>query len=69
VPPVTGNATQAFKRITISNRGSGDITLTDYNTGAHEIYDTAPTSSTTIAAGVSWILENDGTYWRVIAKY
>jgi hypothetical protein len=60
LPAVTGN-TDVF--YFIKNRGSGDITLN--RAGSDEIYTTSAVTSTTISAGASIRLWNDGTYWIV----
>lgn len=58
-PAVSGNS---GRTIYIKNRGSGAITLNSANT--NEFYNTAATSSTTIAAGAVFVMRCDGTYWN-----
>jgi len=59
LPSVSGNTGVIYF---IKNRGSGNITLNS-SAGGNDIYDTSATSTITIAAGASKILQNDGSFW------
>ena len=47
----------------IKNRGSATVTLTRASTD--EIWDTSAVNTLAIAAGASYLVTNDGTYWIV----
>lgn len=47
----------------IKNRGSATVTLT--RAGTDEIWDTAAANTLAIAAGQSYLVTSDGTYWCV----
>jgi len=47
----------------IKNRGSDTVTLT--RAGTDEIWDTAAVTTLAIAAGTSYLVTSDGTYWIV----
>jgi len=48
----------------IKNRGSANITL--QRAGSDQLYTTSAVNSITIAAGESYIIYNDATYWNVM---
>jgi hypothetical protein len=47
----------------IKNRGSDTVTLT--RAGTDEIWDTSAVTTLAIAAGTSYLVTSDGTYWIV----
>lgn len=60
LPAVATNTNRIYY---IKNRGTGAITL---SAATNTIYDTAITTTSTIAAGAAAIVQSDGTYWVVM---
>lgn len=48
----------------VKNRGSGDITVNS-NAGGNDIYNTSAVNTFTIAAGMAYLIHNDGTFFNI----
>lgn len=60
LPSVSGNTA---KRLTIKNRGAGDLTV--QRAGSDNIYTNGTATSIVLLTGDSYTFQNDGTYWII----